>query len=842
MKISEQIQQRLEQAGDGYSDLIALYLQHLGDLELQVLGDKPFRIPKTTADGLGFTDSHYNLGQIKEIGSSGWLWESQVSLWVGFDVDAIVGHAPGVGISDAELDKVREAACGLPYVQVRRSTSGSGLHLYVYCTNISSKTRAEHAAVARCILSQMSADCNFDFHQRVDVGGAILWGCSDRATAENQGLTLVKQAERAFDVSELPTNWRDQVAVVTGQRTPGAAAGISADDEQAFEELAGSNSRVELTPDHKQLIDWIGSRGTWNREYHLLQTHTILLKQAHQELGLAGTFDTNSPGSNLDQANCFAFPIEGGAWRIVRFGRRTQETTGWQTSEAGWTWTLFNTQATFAQACEAQGATRIQTNEYWFPRLDHVPLAFKVLNLVVPNGTPDAQAWAAWDPRTGQVTVRFTDQVRGRRGEQHPAHPGWFWQTGKWVAQVGVVADVAENTALEMEDRVRRIRDMSGHPCGWTVKDKSDSWVYESDHSVKNYLKAEGLDGTTADSVMGTLVQDSWTLVTIPFEREYPGDRRWNRNAPQLALRPAEEPGEHPHWDTLLSHAGEYLDDFLADGLTPFASGREYLAAWIASVIQQPFDPLPYLFFFGTENTGKSSFHDAIDLLIKPGVVRADRALTQDVFNGELENAVVCVVEETNLGTNKKAASRLKDFVTSRQLSIRRMRRDSIMMPNTTHWIQCSNELDACPITAADTRVTAIQVNPLHAEIPRAVLFGRLKEEAPQFLRTLLDTRLPPHQGRLRIPIIQTNLKSQITRAAEEDPVAEFLKLFTESDPTSSVRFADFYKAFQQFLPTSTTVGKQKVSQSLRNVGVRVERTPVGDTLIRELKLKGGLQ
>ena len=47
-----------------------------------------------------------------------------------------------------------------------------------------------------------------------------------------------------------------------------------------------------------------------------------------------------------------------------------------------------------------------------------------------------------------------------------------------------------------------------------------------------------------------------------------------------------------------------------------------------------------------------------------------------------------------------------------------------------------------------------------------------LDEEAPAFLRALLELNLPAATGRLRIPVVETAQKSEL--AAENSPVAEF--------------------------------------------------------------------
>ena len=63
-----------------------------------------------------------------------------------------------------------------------------------------------------------------------------------------------------------------------------------------------------------------------------------------------------------------------------------------------------------------------------------------------------------------------------------------------------------------------------------------------------------------------------------------------------------------------------------------------------------PFQPAPFLFFFGPENSGKSIFYESLQLLVTKGVVEADRALTNaNDFNGELAGAIICAIEEKDI-------------------------------------------------------------------------------------------------------------------------------------------------------------------------------------------------
>ena len=270
--------------------------------------------------------------------------------------------------------------------------------------------------------------------------------------------------------------------------------------------------------------------------------------------------------------------------------------------------------------------------------------------------------------------------------------------------------------------------------------------------------------------MMGEAIGKSWTLVDLPFKEEYPGGRQWNMDAAQLRYEPAilsdEECPSHSNWDKILNHIGQDLNAGLRDA--PWAqkagikTGAQYLLAWVACMIRHPFSPLPYLFLFGPENSGKSIFHEAIALLMTKGCVPANRALTSTSdFNGELANCVLAIVEEKDISKSKGALNKIKEWVTARMLSIRKMRCDSYSQPNTTHWVQCANKRENCPIFPGDTRITAIHVPDLlpDQEIPKEKLIEKLTEEAPHFMYSLVNIELPEPSGRLRLPIVVTNAK-----------------------------------------------------------------------------------
>lgn len=293
-----------------------------------------------------------------------------------------------------------------------------------------------------------------------------------------------------------------------------------------------------------------------------------------------------------------------------------------------------------------------------------------------------------------------------------------------------------------------------------------------------------------------------------PFQPEYPGDREWNRNAAQLRFLPTKDKEDlhYPTWLKILNHCGSGLDDAVkvnpwckANGIV---TGADYLKCWIASVFQHPSEPLPYLFFYGPEDSGKSSFHEAIKLLLTKGYKRADTALqNQAGFNGELEGAIVCVVEETDLRGNKSANRRIKDWVTGQDFMCVHKGKTPYHVPNTMHWCQCDNDFEACPVFPGDTRITMCYVKELDPLdlIPKRKLIPLLEKEAPDFLAEILNLELPDSNSRLNLPIVETHEKAALQRLNQSD-----LEIFIDEKckvaDGQMIKMSDFYDRFVRWL------------------------------------------
>ncbi len=777
------------------------------------------------------------------IGCTGWDWQDRRSRWVGFDFDSITGHAAGIGVTDEELDRIREMAGALPYVEVRRSTGGNGLHLYVYFDDggIPTSNHTEHAALARAVLGMMASETGFDFASQIDCCGGLLWIWARKMTSENRGLERLNAAGKALSMSDLPANWHDHIEVVTRQRAKVRVRSVADEHLDPFEALASSRTAVPLDDKHKDLIDELTCSDystVWTTDHHLLQTHTKALAnfiddpEKSRELGLKGIFKTISEGNDRATPNCFMFALPGGAWRVYRFSPGIAEAETWQQDGEGWTCCYFNRLPDLALASRMAGGAETSRNGGGFvfnQAADAVKAAEAIgQKIELPDKWLDCEVQLK-KTKNGRLAA-MVKEPEGKKGQsaESPGE-GWVKHRGGWWEQFfnARTEPKEEELGLSEHDNILRcLYTPAGRRAGWVGKILNGHWVWQPKDDVKSTLLALGHKKAEAEIIVGGAILKAWKLVNLPFQPEYPGNRCWNLEAAQYRYQPVEMVDDrvphHPHWDKILQHIGQDLTPALRK--LPWAeranikSGADYLLAWAACMLRDPFEPLPYLFLFGPENSGKSILHEALGLLMTAGVVFADRALTsKNDFNGELSNAILCVVEEKNISiAGQTAHNRIKKWVTGKTISIRKMRRESYSQPNTTHWIQCANRKEACPIFPGDTRITMIYVPDLVEEIPKKTLLARLEEESPHFMRTLMDLQLPPVAGRLRLPVVTTDRKQQAEQLAKS-ALEDFLCEHCHDVPGERIPFAEFHEAFLKWLspPQRHEWSKIKTSRAM---------------------------
>lgn len=518
--------------------------------------------------------------------------------------------------------------------------------------------------------------------------------------------------------------------------------------------------------------------------------------------------------------NCFAFPGDFGSWKIYRFSPGIAEANTWDQDGHGWTTCWFNRRPNLKNAARALGGRDMKKGGYEFDTLEQAAQVAAALGkpVEIEDKLKDRKAVVnkTKDGRLAIEVEKFKqdDRTIGLWNDSD--------KKGYWTQVFDCATEAVEEESIDLDDKVRALETPTGESAAWAVRKDNGEWSRRNASSVKTILQSFGSAKSEAEVLMGLCERKAWKLVSLPFQPEYPGDRQWNLNAPQFAFAPAtHNEGLHPTWDMILNHVGKELDPVIA-GLdwareANIRTGADYLRAWFACIFRDPFCRLPYLFLFGDENCGKSILWESFNLLVTTGVVKADRALTsQNDFNGELAGAILCVVEEKDISKAPGAGAKIKDAVTSLMLSIRKMRTDTYQVPNMTHWVQCANDQNNCIVPPGDTRITVIYVNTITNEIPKPILMARLKEEAPAFMRTLIDLPLPSAQGRLSLPVVATRHKAR-SEDLSRTPLEQFLSEATHFVKGEVVEFKEFYDRFYEWLPGEERHhwSKIKVSRSL---------------------------
>jgi len=792
---------------------------------------KSFRIPWNAATDPKYTpkDIKFDLSQHAEaIGLTGWDWAERLSRWVAFDFDSITGHK--AGLTTGELELIQSTASEVPWVTVRQSTGGTGIHFYIHLNPpIPTDNHNEHAALARAVLGQLAAVTGFDFSNKVDVCGGNMW-VWHRKMNKNSGLILLKKGD---PLNEIPNNWRDHIKVIGGYRRknlPQTIEDLAKDRtgiDTTFAELTGQYVREALDVDHKKLIDYLKSNGClwwWDQDNNMLVTHTYHLKEAYQTLNLKGIFDTISGGTERgNDHNCFCFPLRKGGWVIRRFTPGVREHETWDQDGAGWTRSYLNVDPDISMASRNYEGVEHPSGGYVFQEAESAQKA--ALTLGADLSLP---AWALG--RTTKLKTHKDGRLIAEIHKENTDNPdkmkGWIPEAGKWKKIFSTfLASPVDSESRNYDDIIRHITTEQHSDCGWVIK-ADNNWIQEPILHVRYALRSFGLKDSDIAAILGFNIFKKWTIVNKPFQPEYPGDRQWNRDACQLQFTPSKADKLHyPTWSKILSHIGENLTRPLKD--EPWAvknnieTGADYLKCWISSMFQFPEEPLPYIFLFGPEASGKSILHEALSMLVtRSGYQRAENALlSTGGFNSEIKTAILCVIEETNLANkNNSAYTRIKDWVTSSSLPIHPKGGTPYLATNTTHWIQCSNDISFCPVFPGDTRITMVYVDKIPKEEweSKRDLLNRLKKEAPDFLGEIMRLDIPKSTDRLNIPVLATSEKA-ILQKQNQNALDQFIEEACFHAPGYMIKFSDFYDKFILWLDTGESYNwsKQKVGKSL---------------------------
>lgn len=807
---------------------------------------KSFRIPRnasTTPEYRMDSPMTFDRKHISAIGQSGWNWVEKVSKYVVFDFDSLIGHSannPNM-LTDEQLEEVRERVSRLDWVTIIRSTSGTGYHLYVFVDDIPCENHSVHASLAKGILDKMSLECSgYDFGAKIDVCGYQFWMYHDKMFLKDgkvnpRAFELVQQG-RTLGKDELPENWREYKKAIESSGTRNVSAypvlGIRKDLDDAFYELIGRNKRIPLDDEHKRLIEYLKTRKDahwfWSGDSNMLVTHTCVLKDAHIALGLKGLFDTTSGGSNLAEQNCFCYPLPDGAWSVLRYGKGVKEADSWLQESDKHTRCYYNQLSDYYSVCRHYGGTEDpEEKTFHFESTDILVDLLKALesDIEVPRIFFGRGFKLIISKKTSKVSINIDierdDPNNVEKWIRKPRPNRWYKVTEILVLPSPVVTH-------QTFDSLFRHVTLEGEGIGWRLKNSNDVWVFESLHDVRNVAKSKfpTINDGELTRLIGKSTDEAWMDVNVPFAPEYTGSRSWNFNASKLSQVPSKKPlGElsTPTWDKVLGRLGRALDEPISKNKELSAvgiyNGGSYLKAWIASMLQFPFKKTPFLFFFGTQDSGKSTFHEAISMLFDKGSVSGKEALSNPSgFNGELRSAIFVYVEEKDLSKDKEAYTRLKDYVTGLTMPLNMKYSTPVIVRNTSHWCQFGNSHLYVPLEDGDTRVTVIEVAPLTAseKIGKDELMSSLKAEIKDFLGVVMQLELPKLNDRLTIPVIDTKQKRAIAFGRRNE-LQTFLEDKVRVCKGNTLSLTDFFTRFQNWLEDSdkTKWSTQRVNKEL---------------------------
>jgi len=770
------------------------------------------RIPKnanTIPDNNNHTINYDLAVHAMGIGCTGWDWVNKVSKFVAFDFDAISGHSERHSnkLTESELQEVQDNVKSIPWIETRYSTSGSGLHLYAFTPDIPTINHIEHKALARAILSMMSGITHFDFQSKVDALGGVLWQWH-RKMIGTRGLKLIKSHT---ELCPIPDNWKDHINVISGKRTKNIPFFVKENIEDDFLELTGQKVRIKLDDEHKRHIKWLQDHNyicSYNQDHHIFIVHSYALKQMHDKLKLKGIFNTIATGSEPGDHNAWLNPVSHGGWIVRRYTQGITEVNTWDQDNSGYTKCYLNKIPEFKIIARCYNAIEHPSGGWVFASAKEAQEAANILgiNLAIPE-------WA-YHKKT-KLKINKDDRLIAELDFDSSGDiikgglKGYLQENKHWKKIFDNPTEQSEVESNNFDEIVRHLVSTSNDDMGWVIR--SYNGIFESNpiNHIQKALQSLGHAATDVTQILGNCVMRSWKIVNKPFQPEYPGDRCWNKNAAQFRFIPSSDIDNlnHPTWNLIFEHLGRNLDEALLRNewakTNSVTKGSDYIKLWVASALQKPEEPTPYLFLHGPEDCGKSSLHEALNLLIINGVKRVDNALTsQGSFNGELENSVFCVTEETDLQKSKTALNKIRDWCTGKTITIHKKGLDPFDMLNTCHFIQCSNSPNACPIFPGDTRVTVIEVDKLNKDklIAKRDLFKQLEKEAPDILAELLSMEIPICEERLNIPVIESEAKSKV-----QDSNKTMIELFCDEMcfivPGEMIKLSEFYDRFIEWLP-----------------------------------------
>lgn len=155
----------------------------------------------------GESEFPYHPRFVSRIGQSGWDYVNKLTRYICLEFDVDIEHVT-TGITHMQLAEIGAELSNLPYVEVRRSTGGNGLHIRVPLVQpVPAPTRGEYQATIKKIYSYLCSQVPMirDKVDRSALGRGVLWLWADHTN--ERSFELLSSASEKLDLGD----WRPAI-------------------------------------------------------------------------------------------------------------------------------------------------------------------------------------------------------------------------------------------------------------------------------------------------------------------------------------------------------------------------------------------------------------------------------------------------------------------------------------------------------------------------------------------------------------------------------------------------------------------------------------------------------
>jgi hypothetical protein len=256
--------------------------------------------------------------------------------------------------------------------------------------------------------------------------------------------------------------------------------------------------------------------------------------------------------------------------------------------------------------------------------------------------------------------------------------------------------------------------------------------------------------------------------------------------------------------------------------LVPDEFERSHLLKMFAQLVQRPGEKLGHALILGSkeQGVGKSTLIQILFELLGPHNCR--KASSEDLesqFNGYIENTLLVLVEEINLGAGgRKTYNKLKDLITGSTVPMRRLYQDARDIQNLANFVFLTNLDRPILMEGADRRYFVVN-SPAGPRDPdyyiefntwwRANL-GVIRHYLEQIDLTEFNPLAPPPM---------TTAKAKLIKSSETPVVQELREMLEERVPpfhVDVVTYQQIAEAVQRRLPKTS---RNAIEDALREIG-----------------------